>query len=426
MQEGRIGVYPEKGQSPHVVVLGAGFGGLRVARSLARRPVEVTLVDRNNYHLFQPLLYQVATATLSPDEIAYPVRNTLHNQQNLHFQLGEVQSIDLNARTVITREMAIPYDFLVVALGGQTNYFGMEDVERHGFGLKDLADATRIRNHVLSQFEKAVTEPDPEKRRAMLTFVIVGGGPTGIESAGSISELIRLVLRKDYPTLDFDDVCVILLERDHRLLLAMPEELGQATLEALRRKHVVDVRLNTAVESYDVHVVRLGDGGQIRAETLIWAAGVRAVSVLDTLGVEQDRSGRVVVEPTLQVPGHPEVFVIGDAAFCKDEEGRPLPMMAPVAMQQASHVAGSIIRLIEGRPLEAFRYKDPGSMATIGRNQAVAHIGRWKLRGFIAWVMWLAVHIYQLIGFRSRLAVLIDWAWSYIFYERAVRLIGPP
>ncbi|HPO59647.1 MAG TPA: FAD-dependent oxidoreductase [Anaerolineaceae bacterium] len=215
-------------------------------------------------------------------------------------------------------------------------------------------------------------------------------------------------------------------ERDHRLLLAMPEELGQATLEALRRKHVVDVRLNTAVESYDGHVVRLGDGGQIRAETLIWAAGVRAVSVLDTLGVEQDRSGRVVVEPTLQVPGHPEVFVVGDAAFCKDEEGRPLPMMAPVAMQQASHVAGSIIRLIEGRPLEAFRYKDPGSMATIGRNQAVAHIGRWKLRGFIAWVMWLAVHIYQLIGFRNRLAVLIDWAWSYIFYERAVRLIGPP
>ena len=413
------------GDAPRVVVLGAGFGGLRVARALGGKPVDVTLIDQNNYHLFQPLLYQVATSTLSPDSIAYPVRGALQDKRNQHFQLGTVQSVDLAARQVVTGSAVTPYDYLVIAVGGQTNFFGIESVEQHSFGIKDLQDATAIRNHLLRQFESAVLEPDPQKRRAMLTFVIVGGGPTGVECAGAISELIRLVLRRDYPRLNFDDVQVILLEMMDKVLAMLPEELGQATVEALRKKHV-EVRLQASVASYDGQEVCLKDGSTIPTNTLIWSAGVRASTLLDTLDLEQDRAGRVMVGSTLQVPGRPEVFVIGDAAHLEGKDGKPLPMVAPVAMQQASTAARNILHAINGEPLEDFHYRDRGTMATIGRNHAVAHIGSWKFRGFIAWLMWLAVHIVQLIGFRNRLAVLIDWGWSYLFYQRAVRLIGPP
>lgn len=409
---------------PHVVIIGAGFGGLRAAQALARRPVHVTLIDRNNYHLFQPLLYQVATSTLAPDEIAYPVRATLRGRQNLKFLLAEVQSVDLLNRCVHTRNGAVRYDYLILAAGGETNYFGIDQVRERGFGLKDLDDATAIRNHLLRQFELAVVEPDQQKRRAMLTFVVVGGGPTGVESAGAISELICTVLHKDYPGLDLKDVRVILLEAMDRLLTNLPETLSQSTLEALRRKHV-EVQLGAQVAGYDGERVLLKDGQEIPARTLIWAAGVRASSLADTLGVEQDRLRRVRVAPTLQVPEYPEVFVIGDLASLDGPDGKPLPMVAPVAIQQARTAAENILRLLEGKEPEAFTYRDPGVMATIGRNQAVAWIGRWKVRGYLAWLMWLVVHIYQLIGFRNRLAVLIDWAWSYIFYERAARLIGP-
>ena len=409
---------------PHVVVVGAGFGGLRTALNLAGKPVQVTLVDRNNYHLFQPLLYQIATSTLSPDEIAYPVRVTLRKGRNLAFYLGDVQDIDLTQKCIRTNNGELDYDYLVLALGGETNYFGNATVEQHGFGLKDLDEATAIRNHILHQFEAAVFEPDPEIRRAMLTFVVVGGGPTGVESSGAISELIRTVLHKDYPTLNGEEVNVILLEATDRLLSNLPPDLGKHTLQVLLRKQV-DVRLNCAVASFDGQVVQLRDGSAIFARTLIWAAGVRASRLLDQLGLPQDRSGRVKVAPTLEVPEYSGVFIIGDDAFLEDKEGKPLPMLAPVAMQQASTAARNILNLIENRPLENFEYHDPGTMATIGRNQAVAWLGRWKFTGFIAWVMWLVVHIYQLIGFRNRLAVLLDWAWSYIFYERAARIIGP-
>ena len=409
---------------PHVVIVGAGFGGLRAARSLSRAPVHVTLIDRHNYHLFQPLLYQVATAGLSPDEIAHPVRSILRNQKNFEFNMAEVKRVDFDTRQLITTTRDYTYDYLVLAVGGMTNYFGLEAVERLGFGLKDIDDATHIRNHILTQFELAVQEPNPDLRRAMLTFVIVGGGPTGVECSGAISELIRLVLTKDYPHLDFSDVRVILLEATDRVLAAFPPDLGDYTLRTLNKKRV-EVRFGAAVQDFDGERISLKDGSQIDTRTLIWAAGVRAEELTDHVGSEQGRQGRLVVEPTLQLPGHPEVFAIGDAAYLTDEQGKPLPMVAPVAMQQAKIAAGNIVRMIAGSPLEPFMYKDPGELATIGRNAAVAHIGRWKFTGFPAWLVWLVVHILQLIGFRNRLIVLINWIWDYIFYDRAVRLIEP-
>ncbi|NLG98829.1 MAG: NAD(P)/FAD-dependent oxidoreductase [Chloroflexi bacterium] len=410
--------------NPHVVILGAGFGGLRAARELARKPVNVTLIDRNNYHLFQPLLYQVATSTISPDEIAYPIRATLRSSKNVNFFMAEVCAVDVDRKEIITDRGTVSYDYLVVALGGETNYYGIDSVKEHGFGLKSLDDGTAIRNHLLTQIEMASHEPDPAKRKALLTFVVVGGGPTGVECAGAISELVRVALRKDYPGLELDDVHVLLLEMEDRVLANMPASLSKRAADDLRRKHV-DLRFGAAVESYDGSVVRLKDGTTIPASTVIWAAGVRASRLLDKFGLEQDRSGRIVAGPTLQVPGHPEIFVIGDAAFVKDKDGKPLPMLAPVAMQQAESVAKNILRLTKNEPLQDFTYRDPGIMATIGRSNAVVALGKIKIAGFIGWVIWLVVHIYQLIGFRNRLAVMLDWAWSYIFYERVSRLIGP-
>lgn len=409
---------------PHVVIVGAGFGGLKVARKLGGKPVRVTLVDRNNYHLFQPLLYQVATAMLAENEIAYPVRATLRGSRNLFFHLGEVQEIDLDHKSVKTNHGILPYDYLVLAPGGETNFFGVESAAQNGFGLKDLDDAVKIRNHVLLQLEQAAREPDPDKRRAQLTFVVVGGGPTGVECAGAISELVRMVLPKDYPELDAGEVQIILLEAVERLLLNMPEDLSQITAAVLRQKQV-EVRFSCVVDGYNGQQVSLKDGSAIPTATLIWAAGVRVARLLDSLGLDQDRLGRVRVESTLQVPGHPEVFVIGDAAYLEGDDGQPLPMLAPVAMQQAERAAGNILALVEKGPLQPFVYRDPGVLATIGRSQAVAQLGRLKFHGFLAWFLWIVVHILQLIGFRNRLAVLINWAWTYIFYERAVRLINP-
>lgn len=410
--------------TPHVVVIGAGFGGLRVARALAGKPVKVTLIDRNNYHLFQPLLYQVATSTVATDEIAYPVRSSLRRALNVNFLLAEVNSVDVEQKEIRTSHGPLRYDYLVVAVGGETNFFGIESVEQNAFDLKKLDDAVKIRNHLLYQLERAVYEPDPEKRKAMLTFVIVGGGPTGVECAGAISELVRLALRKDYPQLQEDDIHVVLLEALDQVLPAMPRKLGDHAADALRKKHV-DLRLQATVQGYDGFEVCLKDGTKLPAKTLIWAAGIRAAKMLNGLGLAQDRAGRITVGPTLQVPDQPEIFVIGDAASFTGEDGKPLPMIAPVAMQQAITAAKNILHLIEQQPMETFTYRDPGIMATIGRNQAVAVLGKLKLRGYLAWIIWLVVHIYQLIGFRNRLAVLIDWAWSYIFYERASRLIGP-
>src|SRR5216110_685968 len=414
-------VVPRPGARPTVVIVGAGFGGLRAARALRKTPVDVVLLDRHNYHLFQPLLYQVATAGLEPEQIAKPVRAILRGQANFEFRMVEVTGVDFAARRVATDRGPVPYDFLILALGGETNYFGMESILRHGFGLKGVVDAVAIRNHVLRCFERAMLEPDAERRRALLTFVVVGGGPTGVEMAGALSELIRLVLVKDYPRLNVKDVRVLLLEATDRLLAAMPAKLRDAAAETLWRKHV-EVRFGATVADYDGARVLLKSGEVIPACTLIWAAGVKAVSLTGRLGLPTAQQGRVPVEPTLDVPGHPDIYVIGDAAYL-EVAGAPLPMMAPVAIQMAETAVPSSRPRIAGEPPAAFRYRDPGSLATIGRNAAVAYIRGIGFTGFPAWVVWLVVHIIQLIGFRNKVFVLLNWAWDYFFYERAARLI---
>ncbi len=408
-------------EAPTVVIIGAGFGGLRAARALARVEARVILLDRRNHHLFQPLLYQVATAGLEPDQIAKPVRAILRGQGNLEFRMLEVTSVDLGSRAVRTSAGPIAYDFLVLAPGGETDFFGLERLSRNAFGLKDVNDAVAIRNQVLGCFEQAVLEADPRRRRELLTILVVGGGPTGVEMAGALSELIRLVLTKDYPSLDLAEVRVLLLEAMERILPGMPDDLGREAVRRLGAKGV-EVRLGVKVEDYDGAVARIAGGEAIPARTLIWAAGARAAELAARLAAGVGRRGRVPVEPTLQLPGHPEVYVIGDASYL-ESEGKPLPMMAPVAIQMAEVAAGNIRRQMAGQATVPFRFRDPGSLATIGRNAAVAHIRGFAFRGFLAWVVWLVVHLIQLIGFRNRLIVLINWAWDYLFYDRGVRLI---
>jgi NADH dehydrogenase len=409
------------GRRPTVVIVGAGFGGLRAARALRHAPVDIVLLDRHNYHLFQPLLYQVATAGLEPEQIAKPVRAILRRQRNFEFRMVEVTGLDPGARRLAIADGFVTYDYLILAVGGQTNYFGMTNLARRGLGLKDVPDAIRIRNHALRQFELAMLAPTAERRRALLTFVVVGGGPTGVEMAGALSELIRLVLVKDYPRLNIQDVRVLLLEATDRLLAAMPPRLRAAAAETLWRKHV-EVRFGAAVTEFEGDRVLLQGGEVIPAHTLIWAAGAQAVSLTARLGLPTARQGRVAVEPTLQAPGFPEIYVIGDAAYL-EANGAPLPMMAPVAIQMAETAATNIQHHLAGEAPVAFRYRDPGSLATIGRNAAVAHLWGIGFTGFPAWVMWLVVHIIQLIGFRNKLFVLLNWAWDYFFFERAARLI---
>ena len=379
------------------------------------------LVDRNNYHLFQPLLYQVATAGLEPEEIAKPTRAILRGQKNFDFRMVDVTRIDFAAKRLETSGGPMSYDVLVLAPGGETNFFGLESMQRHGLGLKDIPDAIEIRNRVLTCFEQAMLEPDAERRRALLTFIVVGGGPTGVEMAGALSELIRLVLVKDYPRLNIKDVRILLLEATDRLLAAMPERLREAAGKTLWRKYV-EVRFGAVVADYDGQRLRLKSGEVIPAQTVIWAAGVRASPLNATLGLPAARQGRIPVEPTLQVTGYPEVFIIGDAAY-REQDGEPLPMVAPVAIQMGQSVARNIARQLRGQPLAPFRYRDQGTLATIGRNAAVANVYGIQAKGFVAWVMWLGIHIIQLIGFRNKLFVLINWAWDYFFYERAARLI---
>jgi NADH dehydrogenase len=407
---------------PHIVIVGAGFGGLRAARALASALVRVTVVDRRNYHLFQPLLYQVATAGLEAEEIAYPVRAILRRQRNAKFRLAEVRSIDFEAHKLSTSTGELTYDYLILAPGGATNYFGIGSVERSGLGLKSIEEAVAIRDQVLRQFELGVQQTAPEVRRAMLTFVVVGGGPTGVEVSGMLSELIRLVLTKDFPELDFEDVRVILLEASQRLLAGFPRRLSEATAEILSRKHV-EVRLGATVTRFDGEKVGLEGGEVIPARTLIWAAGARAASLADRLGLKQGPLGRIRVDATLRALDQERVFAIGDAAYVESET-QPLPMMAPVAIQQGALAGRNIERALRGEPLVPFVYRDPGSLATIGRNSAVARLGRFCFKGFSAWVLWLIVHLIQLIGFRNRLLVLINWAWDYFLYERAVRLVS--
>ena len=407
---------------PHVVIVGAGFGGLETAQRLKNAPVQITLIDRHNYHLFQPLLYQIAIAGLVPSQIAYPLRTIFRHQKNLTFQMGEVTSIDFKDCYVRTNGSVIAYDYLVLAIGGQTNFFGLNAVEENGFQLKSIEDATGTRNHLLRMFERASREVDPEKRKALLTFIVVGGGPTGVETAGALAELITHVMTKDYPEMDLKESRVLLVEATGTVMTAYPDELRKSTMDLLRSKNV-EIMLNTRLTDYNGQRVILADGSSIDAYTLIWTAGVRAAELTDRLGVQQAAGKRVRVGSTLQLPQHPEVFVIGDAAYVEDEKGQPLPMLATVAQQQAKAAAKNIRNILRGKKPEPFHYKDPGLLATIGRNAAVARIWGLSFSGFIAWAIWVVLHIYRLIGFRNRLVVLINWAWDYFFYDNQVRLI---
>jgi NADH dehydrogenase len=409
-------------QLPHVVIIGAGFAGLTAAKKLRNAPVDITLVDRNNYHLFQPLLYQVAIAGLVPSQIAYPLRTIFRRQKNLTFRMDEVTSIDFKSRFVKLNGSIIAYDFLILAVGGETNFFGLEAVQDYGFQIKDIQSAVDTRNQLLKMFEYATQDVDVEKRRAMLTFVVVGGGPTGVETAGALAELISHVMRKEYPALDIDESRVILLEAQDALIASYPDELRKATYRLLKKKNV-EVLFNAKLTDYNGQRVTLEDGTEIKTETVIWTAGVKAAGITSRLGVQVAGSGRVRIEDTLQVPGHPEVYVTGDAAYFENEEGEPLPMLSTVAIQQGEITAKNIQRAIKGMDQRPFHYKDPGLLATIGRDAAVARIWGMSFSGFIAWLIWVVLHIYRIIGFRNRLAVLINWAWDYFFYDNQVRLI---
>ena len=410
---------------PHIVIVGSGFGGLKAAQALAKAPVHITLLDRHNYHLFQPLLYQVATAGVAPDEIAYPIHAIFRRQKNLEFRLAEVSGFDPANRRLLTSAGELGYDALILAVGSTTNFFGLDEVEKNALKLKHLEDAEAIRNHILQQVELAVQEPDPALRRARLTFVVAGGGPTGVETAGALSELVRLVLRKDYAHLDPSEIRILLLEAADHLIPAFSPKLSAKAFCRLVKKGV-EVCFNTPVTSYDGTRVTLKSGGMIATRTLIWAAGMRASPLLQRLGAPLDAQGRIKILTTLQVPDHPEIFAIGDAVYLEDSQGRALPQLAPVAMQQGETAAHNVLSYLAGGPLKPFVYKDPGNLATIGRNQAVASLWGLELSGFVAWFMWVAVHILRLIGFRSRILVMIEWIRDYLFYNGAVLIISNP
>ena len=404
-----------------VVIVGMGFGGIRTARVLAGKGHDVVLVDRNNYHLFQPLLYQVATAGLEQESIAHSVRAMARNWPGTRFHLAEVTGVDFAAREIRTDTGDIPYDYLVIGAGSVTNYFGLESVERHSFDLKELSDAETLRNHILTAFERAVIEPDPARKRALMTFVIVGGGPTGVEFAGAIIELVHFVLAKDYPELSTHAARVVLVEAAGKLLASMSEQQSTYTLKKLRSMSV-EVLLNASVVDAGPERVILHDGAVIPAHTLFWSAGVKAASIAAALDTPHQAGGRISVEPDLTLPGHPEVYVIGDMAYL-EQDCSALPMTAPVAMQMGMYAGKAILANEGGTNLPPFRYRDKGSMATIGRNAAVASAFGMNFRGYLAWLVWLLLHIYYLIGFRNRIVVMLNWVWYYWFHERQVRLI---
>jgi NADH:ubiquinone reductase (H+-translocating) len=408
----------------HVVVVGGGFGGLTLTKELRRADVHVTLVDRSNHHLFQPLLYQVAMAGLTPAEIAVPIRRELREQQNARVILAEVSSVELEHKRLSLHDgSSLHYDYLVLAPGAVNTYFGHDDWAPFAPGLKDLDDAVEIRRRVLLAFEAAEREGDPIAQRRHLTFVVIGGGPTGVELAGAIAELAVFVLSRDFRTIRPDSTRVVLVEAGPRILSSFSPKLSESATKSLQHMGV-DVRLGQAVTAMDQKGVTLGKD-RLESSTVLWAAGVKGVPLLAKLGVPLDRAGRVKVEQDCSLPGHPDVFCIGDAAcFVPAGREQPLPGTSPVAMQQGRFVARAIRLRCDGeKTVGKFRYLDKGSMATIGRSRAVAQVGRIELSGFVAWMAWLLVHIYYLINFRNRLFVLFDWAMSYFAYERGSRLI---
>jgi NADH dehydrogenase len=416
-------------QRHHVVIVGGGFGGLEAARHLSRVDVDVTLVDRRNFHLFQPLLYQVATGELSPGEIAAPLRAILKRQRNTRVFLASVQDLDPTARRVLCDDCDLSYDTLIVATGAQHHYFGHAEWETVAPGLKTIEDATEIRRRIFLAFEVAERETDAERQRAWLTFVIVGAGPTGVELAGALAEIARETLRRDFRTIDPRSARIVLLDAVDRVLPTFPTDLSAKSTASLQRLGV-DVRTASKVEGVAADGVRFESGGRsehIAARTVLWAAGVQASSLGGVLarraGATLDRQGRVMVQPDCTVAGHPEIFVIGDLAHHATGSEAPLPGVAQVAIQQGRYVAHAITERLAGRTVEGFRYRDRGSLATIGRGAAVAQIGRFHLSGYPAWLIWVFVHLINLVEFDNRMAVLLQWAWNYVTWNRGARLI---
>ena len=408
-------------KKPRVVIVGSGFGGLEAAKKLACKDVQVTVIDRTNYHLFQPLLYQVATAALSPADIAAPVRAVLSRCKNLEVILAEVESVDVDAKKVKTVDLDIDYDYLILATGARHSYFGHDEWEKLAPGLKSLEDAIELRRRILLAFEYAEKITDEAARRAALNFVIIGGGPTGVEMAGAIAEISRHTLAKDFRHINPSEARVILIEGEPRLLAAYPEDLS-----ASARKQLMDLGVEVRTGARATKLSEAGvqvNGEFIPCRVKIWAAGNTASFVGKTLGSPVDRVGRVIVNDDLTIPGHPEVQVIGDLANFPHQTGKPLPGISPVAMQEGRHAARNVLAMIQGRKPQRFRYWDKGTMATIGRNKAVADLKFMHLSGLPAWLAWLFVHVVFLVGFRNRLLVLFQWAWAYLTFDKGARLI---
>jgi NADH dehydrogenase len=407
---------------PHIVVVGAGFGGLRVASALRHAPVRVTVIDRNNYHLFQPLLYQVATAALSPADISAPIRHILRKQKNTTVLMAEVTGVDLQRQEVLTPDRSIHYDYLVLATGASHSYFGHTEWAENAPGLKSIIDATSLRRKILLAFEAAEMETDPEKLRTLLTFVLIGGGPTGVEMAGAIAELAHKALATDFRHIDPASARIILVEALPRILPAFPESLSEKAKQGLNQLGV-EVRTNSPVEQVNADGLVIA-GKHLATRNVIWTAGVAASPAGKWLQAETDRAGRVKVGPDLSLPGHNNVFVIGDTASVMQDD-KPLPGVAPVAMQEAYYVASLIERRVDGKTEETrpFHYRNKGNLATIGRSYGIADFGWLRFGGFLGWILWLAVHIFFLIGFRNRVIVFFQWAWAYLTFQRGARLI---
>ena len=407
---------------PRVVIIGGGFGGLYTARGLKHVDADVTVIDRHNYHLFQPLLYQVATAALNPSDIAMPIRAILRKQKNVSVVLGDAIEVDVERKRVKLTDGEVAYDFLVVATGATHSYFNHPEWEQQAPGLKTIEDALEIRRRVLLAFEAAERETDPEKQQAWLTFVIIGAGPTGVELAGALSEIARQTMVRDFRRIRSESARVILLEGKERVLPPYPPSLSEKARKQL--EHLgVEVITGAVVTDVNDHEVRIGADRVIPTRTVLWGAGVQASPLARSLGVPLDRAGRVLVEPDLTIPGHKDVFVIGDLAAVEQYDGSFVPGVAPAAIQEGQHTALNLERAVAGQPLRAFRYRDKGSLATIGRAAAVADFGKLKMSGFLAWFAWLAIHIFFLIGFRNRFLVITQWAWAYLTYQRGARLI---
>jgi NADH dehydrogenase len=408
------------GPRKRVVIIGAGFAGLSAAKRLSSSPFDITVLDQHNYHLFQPLLYQVATAGLSPGDIAAPIRGILHRQRNARVILGKVSGIDLEQREVLAEGRRISFDYLIIATGAEHGYFG-NDWSTFAPGLKTIDDATYLRRRILLAFERAEAEPDPDERRRLLTFVVIGGGPTGVEMAGAIAELAKRALASDFRSIDTRCAKVVLVEAGQRLLAPFHPSLSEAAQGALRQLGV-EVHLGANVTACDCSSVRIGNK-HLGTRTIVWAAGVKASPAAEWLGAESDRAGRIKVQPDLSVPGYSDIFVVGDAACVLDKDNKPLPGVAPVAKQQGQYVAAMLLARASGRSVPAFRYRDLGSMATIGRKRAVVQIGKFRISGFLAWLLWSLAHVFFLIGFRNRIVVALNWCWSYVTFQRGARLI---